>query len=605
MQQNGYHWPGQQQPGQWPSSHAAPEPLRDCTALVLDGVWPHELMQPRPETARVAESLDLDLRKIVERTNEELAKLARLNLAPAEYRAAEDRFIRVAKSMAVLRVESTVRQLGGRSILGAQGMPRLTASPVQRQRTESDPLETTTVVSPEVIAEARRMAERRATEQPRVVPVVSPPYQAESSFDFERTQVFARHRVEEPESAHGAAAAAPSEPVIIDHVAEDSDRPPAPTADAGDAAAPRRPDTSVGREQQWPDSSDGMTTEPVAARWNHRSEPVGQWATWPEDSGAGAGRHREPSEPQAPAEPPRERPGEAAQAARGGQAAPVPPAAPAALSREPLQRPYRFGEPSLLPAPPARPVNGAQPRTVKGHAPEPAAPSAHERREHALREQAPREQAPPRPSRPLAIEQPVSLQQMVGSLARQQPSLKWLVAERVDGSKVAVCDVLSGWIPPGIALPAGVTVLAPEQRSGRMEDWVGEVTASARYGPGNRIEGRNVSSVAGEEAFEVVDIVADLGDRVAEATNRPGLPRIANTLVRATVSGSGVLPAELDVLNVHLETAVQMLLAEAPDVNADEAVSCMLMGAAAAIAAGRATVAAYHYGWFEAIAGRR
>lgn len=640
MQQNGYQWPGQQQPGNWgPAPQAAPEPVRDCAALVLDGVWPYELMHPRPETEHLAQQMDRDLRKIVERTNEKLAELAQLNLAPAEYRASEERFIRTAKAMAVLRVESTVRQLGGRSILGTQGMPSLTAPPIQHRRGANDPLETTQVVSPEVIAQAKRMAQQRQAEaeQTRIVPVVSPPYLAESPADVEQTVVFARHRVERPAAPPAAVedvpAAAPAEPVIIDQVVEQPERPRVEVIDTG-VTLPPRPQHfgSYSRSAPFDNAaggdSDGMTTEPVAP-WDPRRVQRPDQAYL-----AGGGRHRDPAESQEDAEIPVDRSGRARSMSDSGQTATpvaryetpedVRPAAPEPSSREPLRenaadagfsprmfspnvterpssppssrepvQPLRFGEPSLLPAPPARPVNGSERVPVNGyeHAPAPR----------------PEQPAPPAPrsSRPLALEQPVSLQQMVGSLARQQPSLKWLVAERTDGTKVAVCEVMSGWIPPGITLPVGVSVLPPEQRSGPMSGWVGSVANSALYGPGNRIEGRNVPSVAGEEAFAVVDIAEDLGERVAEATNRPGLPRITNTLVRAAVSGSGVLPAELDVLNVHLETAVQMLLAEAPDVNAEEAVSCMLMGAAAAIAAGRARLAAYHYGWFEAIAGRR
>lgn len=640
MQQSGYQWPGQQQPGNWaPAPQAAPEPVRDCAALVLDGVWPYELMHPRPETEHLARQMDRDLRKIVERTNEKLAELAQLNLAPAEYRASEERFIRTAKAMAVLRVESTVRQLGGRSILGTQGMPSLTAPPIQHRRAANDPLETTQVVSPEVIAQAKRMAQQRQAEveQTRIVPVVSPPYLAESPADVEQTVVFARHRVERPEAPPAAVEdapdPAPAEPVIIDQVEEQPERPRVEVIDAGVSALSPRPQHfgSYSRSAPVDDAAierDGTTTEPVAPRREYRGERVGQW---PNPEGLAGGRHRDPAESQADAEIPGDRSERQRSMFDSGQTATpvaryetpedVRLAAPESRSREPLResaadagfsprmfsqdapgrpdssplsrepvQPLRFGEPSLLPVPPARPVNGSERVPANGHEPAPS-----------VRPEPPA----PRPSRPLALEQPVSLQQMVGSLARQQPSLKWLVAERTDGTKVAVCEVMSGWIPPGITLPVGVSVLPPEQRSGPMSGWVGSVANSALYGPGNRIEGRNVPSVAGEEAFAVVDIAEDLGERIAEATNRPGLPRITNTLVRAAVSGSGVLPAELDVLNVHLETAVQMLLAEAPDVNAEEAVSCMLMGAAAAIAAGRARLAAYHYGWFEAIAGRR
>lgn len=445
--------------------------MRDCTALVLDGVWPYELARPRPETAQLARYLDRDLRAIVERTNEQLALLGRLNLAPIEQRAAEERFIRVAKSMAVLRVESTVRQIGGRSILGTPGMPTLAAAPGVADRRSEHDNEVTTVVSTGEIAEAVARARGGWVGQ---------------------EQVLARHRRDEESAA--------VEAVTPAHGSEVG-RPP--RGFAGDERFDPR-----AFEQGPPPRSAPLTDQ------------VGPERLRPNGSG---------------------------------------------------DRPR--------PAPPSG---------INGHR-LPAGPPAR-----------------PRPA--LALEPPVSLEQMVGSLARQQPGVKWLVAERDDGSAVAVCDVLSGWIPVGVALPVGVTVLAAEKRSGPMEDWVGPVTRSARYGPGNRIESRSRVAVAGDEAFgvgDVGDVGDDLGGQIGEATNRPGLPRIAHTLARAAGDGGGVSAAELDVLNVHVETAVQMLLGEYPDVNADEVVSCMLMGAAAAFAARRVKLAAYHFGWFEAVAGRR
>lgn len=448
--------------GQWPGDPQGwgppPGPVRDCAALVLDGVWPYELARPRPETAQIARDLDVDLREIVARTNEQLAQLVRLNLAPAEHRAAEERFIRVAKSMAVLRAESTVRQLGGRSILGTPGMPPLTAAPVQRPSRAGG--EVTGEVSSEAVS-APLAVVRDQSGRPGRTP---PP----------RSDVLGRHR--------------------------------APDAPLRGYVGDERPDERAGQRG---------TSSPVS--------PAGE-------------------------------------------------VVPERLTRNGLSDRPQSGPPS----------EGDRRGSVDGH------------------------QVPARPhAQPLAVQAPVSLQQMAGSLARQQPGLQWLVAERDDGRVVAVCDVLSGWIPVGIALPAGVTVLAPEKREGPMEDWVGPVTRSARYGPGNRIESRGAVAVAGDEVFSVVGVDDDLGERIGAATNRPGLPRITHTLARAAVGGGGVLAAELDVLNVHVETALQLVLGEYPHVNADEVASCMLMGAAAALVEQRMSLAAYHFGWYEAIADRR
>ena len=53
------------------------------------------------------------------------------------------------------------------------------------------------------------------------------------------------------------------------------------------------------------------------------------------------------------------------------------------------------------------------------------------------------------------------LQRLVGAVARQQPRLAWAIGDRADNSTVLATDLASGWIPPGIELPAGVTLLPP------------------------------------------------------------------------------------------------------------------------------------------------
>lgn len=183
--------------------------------------------------------------------------------------------------------------------------------------------------------------------------------------------------------------------------------------------------------------------------------------------------------------------------------------------------------------------------------------------------------------------------------------MKWLAGRRADGSVVVVTDVMWGWIPPGVVVPAGVVVLAPQRRSGRMQEWVGSLVDSVEYVPGNRIVGGDAVA-GGEEPFAVVEADPDLGWHLGEATRlHEGLPRIVHTLARAGAGRTGVAEAELDILRVHVQTGVRSLLGQYPSVGEQLALSCMLMGAAEAIAGGQDVLAAYHYGWYEQIAGRR
>ena len=84
------------------------------------------------------------------------------------------------------------------------------------------------------------------------------------------------------------------------------------------------------------------------------------------------------------------------------------------------------------------------------------------------------------------------LQTVIIGLARQEPGLRWLVGERADGKTVVATDVASGWIPPGVVLPARAVVLEPARRSGRLDDWVGAVERRASYKPGIGSTGASV-----------------------------------------------------------------------------------------------------------------
>lgn len=83
----------------------------DCTAAVLGGLWPAELAALTPATVPLAEYLNVDLQRIAHSANEKLQAINQAGLTGPDRQAAETRVVNVARAFAVLRVESTVRQL--------------------------------------------------------------------------------------------------------------------------------------------------------------------------------------------------------------------------------------------------------------------------------------------------------------------------------------------------------------------------------------------------------------------------------------------------------------------------------------------------------------
>lgn len=84
------------------------------------------------------------------------------------------------------------------------------------------------------------------------------------------------------------------------------------------------------------------------------------------------------------------------------------------------------------------------------------------------------------------------LQRLLAFVARQEPRLNWAVGVHADGTTVLVTDVAHGWIPPGIALPEGVRLLAPARRAGRAPELVGITTCCKTYTPVTRCVGRSI-----------------------------------------------------------------------------------------------------------------
>ena len=83
-----------------------------------------------------------------------------------------------------------------------------------------------------------------------------------------------------------------------------------------------------------------------------------------------------------------------------------------------------------------------------------------------------------------------------------------------------VTDLAHGWIPPGIALPAGVRLLAPGRRTGRAAALLGETTARRTYAPGDPLA--RAARLRGDDASAHpvnCRAVEDLGWSLGQATH--------------------------------------------------------------------------------------
>lgn len=666
----------------WPYAPAVPtqpQPPQDCSSAVLDGLWPYELMIARPETEAIAHHLRDSLLKIAETANQNLRELYQRPMSPPQRQAEEWRIINVARSFAVLRVESTVRQIGARPALGWKNSDYFVSGGAYEP-------ELTQEISLEVIEAAKRMTPppptantwqpAAALERPAAPAfddanaVTGPEPIIASTPRHARADVVDGELVDEPTVAVRVTRDADGR-VVVEPVRVSQDQA------EDEAVAQSWPDEPVEHTTQvdenlvqamWPDepvennhhqvvdvevveelhqaeteyaAGNTVTGEQLRARYGLMEEPVvPPVPVAPETGATDTHLEADPSTPEpAPVGAHNGQPQSDARlfgqfsnmmpqtridafAPRPEQArseVPDPTTSGRFEAQQPSAEPERIGRPPVpeMPPPFTPPPPSADPKPTpfprSTHPEPPLSPLG------PMPTGRPAEPTPPvRPIRPVptpppppvvAIEQgrQARLQQIVGSLARQSPALRWLVGQRADGTVVAATDVLSGWIPPGVVLSSGVTVLEPQRRSGSLTEWIEPVVLKASYGPGDRIEGRAGTALQLDEAaFAVVDVGEDLGWRLAEESRlREDLPRIAHTLAKAGASGTGVTEGELDVLRVHLETAIQMLLVGYPDVNEQRAASCMLLGACEAMAAGQMVLAAYHFGWYGEFAGRR
>jgi hypothetical protein len=107
---------------------------------VLGGLWPAELASITPDTAPLADYLNADLQRIANSANEKLHAIGRSGLAGRARDTAEARVINVARAFAVLRVESTVRQLHKEALEFRTQYASLNAAPVPVEAPEQIPV---------------------------------------------------------------------------------------------------------------------------------------------------------------------------------------------------------------------------------------------------------------------------------------------------------------------------------------------------------------------------------------------------------------------------------------------------------------------------------
>lgn len=196
------------------------------------------------------------------------------------------------------------------------------------------------------------------------------------------------------------------------------------------------------------------------------------------------------------------------------------------------------------------------------------------------------------------------LNRLLEFVVRQEPRLNWAVGDFADGTTVLVTDLAHGWIPAGINLPAGVRLLEPERRTGRVAALIADAVRVVAYAPGDSLR-RSADFTATKSSVEPRELpaIADLSRVLSETTRGfDGLPRIVQRLADAAAADGIVIDQEVDVLRVHLDTARYQLLVQYPNVNPALLLKCLLMAATEGIASGDSVAANYHLAWYQKLA---
>jgi hypothetical protein len=196
------------------------------------------------------------------------------------------------------------------------------------------------------------------------------------------------------------------------------------------------------------------------------------------------------------------------------------------------------------------------------------------------------------------------LHRLLTYVARQEPRIAWAVGDRPDGTTVLATDLAHGWIPPRIALPDTVDILAPGARaSTHPRDLLGDVIELAEYSPGVAFPSLHqdwpatASSTAPRRRPPVEDLVGLLADHAAK---RIHLPPAVRAITKAATRGA-IVPRGLLALHAHVDAARHQLFSDYPLIDGTVRGDCMLLAAIEACVTGDLLSATYHYAWFDAV----
>jgi Family of unknown function (DUF5631)/Family of unknown function (DUF5632) len=195
----------------------------------------------------------------------------------------------------------------------------------------------------------------------------------------------------------------------------------------------------------------------------------------------------------------------------------------------------------------------------------------------------------------------VRLQRIVDAVARQESRLAWAAGDRPDDTTILLTDLADGWIPPGIEIPASVTLLEPGRRRGDLEALLGEVRMAVTHTPDRYVPEADESVPTSPRPRHAPEI-EELGWELSSATLwRDGLPRLAHTLAKAASSGTGVDPSEVELLQQQMHDVGERVLDAYPDeVDPKHVGNWQLLAAIEALIRGDKVGANYHLAWFQA-----
>jgi hypothetical protein len=195
----------------------------------------------------------------------------------------------------------------------------------------------------------------------------------------------------------------------------------------------------------------------------------------------------------------------------------------------------------------------------------------------------------------------IRLQRIVDAVARQEPRLAWAAGDRPDETTVLITDLADGWVPPGIDIPAVVTLLEPGRRRANLVALLGEVKSAVTHTPDRYVPEADEPVAISPRPRRAPEI-EELGWELGSATLfRDGLPRMAHTLAKAASSGTGVDGPEVEKLREYLDDIGERVLNAYPDeINPDDVGNWQLLAAIEALVRGDKTGANYHLAWFQA-----